>query len=223
MYHPALIERFMSRYGGGSVVDVGAGTGIFTAQLVAAGASVVAVEPVAEMRAGIESYASPDEVLDGTAEDLPVADESVDTVVAAQSFHWFDYQAALKEIHRALRAGGFLVTVWNVRGDSAPWVGAYNEIVGRYEVGTPRHHTMEWREAIERDPRFELVDDWGIDNPQRTTVEGVVQRALSTSFIAALPASEQNRVELELLEAVEPEGPDIEFPYRSELQAWVKK
>ncbi|HUR49171.1 MAG TPA: class I SAM-dependent methyltransferase [Acidimicrobiales bacterium] len=221
-YHANLVERFVSRYGSGCVVDVGAGTGIFTAQLVAAGVSVVAVEPVPEMRARIASTASPEEVLDGTAEDLPLADDSIDTVVAAQAFHWFDHPAALKEMHRVLRLGGFLVTVWNVRGASAPWVAAYDEILSRYEGATPRHKSMIWREAIDADPRFEFVEDWGIDNSQTTDVEGVVQRALSTSFIAALPASEQNRVELELREAIEPYGPEIDFPYRSELQSWVQ-
>src|SRR5687768_16967002 len=88
-YHPAVVDRFAARYGQGSVVDVGAGTGIFTAQLVEAGVSVVAVEPVPEMRGRIEAHASPEEVLDGTAEDLPISDDSIDTVVAAQAFHWF--------------------------------------------------------------------------------------------------------------------------------------
>ena len=222
-YHPALIDRVLHRYGGGLVADIGAGTGISTAQLVDAGLDVVAVEPVAEMRALLASRLADVRILAGAAEDLPLDDAAVACVVAAQAFHWFDHAAALDEIHRVLRPAGFLVTVWNVREESAGWVAGYNRIQERYAGDTPRYRTMLWRTAIDADARLEPVEEWSVGNPMRTTVDGVVGRMLSTSFIAALPAAEQERVAQETREIVEPYGPALEFPYRSELQAWRKR
>ena len=220
-YSPALIERFVRRFGAGSVVDLGAGTGIFTAQVDRVGVSVVAIEPVAEMRARLAAELPDVEVANGTAEAIPLADGQVDTVVAAQAFHWFTAGPALDEIHRVLRPGGHLVTVWNVRGD-CDWMGEYDAIQKPYEGDTPRHATMRWRAAIEADARFRLVDDWGTDNPLVTTVDGVVARALSTSFVAALPDDERADIAERLRALLRPYGPTITFPYRSELQAWQR-
>lgn len=79
---------------------------------------------------------------------------------------------------------------------------------------------MQWRQAIDNDGRFKPVEDWGVDNPQPTTRAGIVARALSTSFIAALPEPEQDKVAAEIEHVLEPFGDILEFPYRSELQAW---
>ena len=91
-----------ARSRGMAVLDLAAGTGKLTRALAAGGATVIAVEPVAEMRAAL-----PDSVtaLDGTAEAIPLEDGSVDLVTVAQAFHWFDGPAALAEIHRVLEAG----------------------------------------------------------------------------------------------------------------------
>lgn len=222
-YHPAVVERFVDRYGHGLVVDVGAGTGIFTSQIVNVGLQPIAVEPVAEMRALLAASLPGIEVRPGTAESIPVMTASVDTVVAAQAFHWFTFARALDEVHRVVRPGGHLVTIWNVRDETVDWVADYNAILGRYEGGTPRHVSMGWRRAIESDERFELVDDWGVENPQEMTVEGVVARALSTSFVAALPTEEQAHVADQIRALVALQGSELAFPYRSELQAWLRR
>ncbi|MFW2332903.1 class I SAM-dependent methyltransferase [Ilumatobacter sp.] len=117
--HPALIERFIEKYARGVVADVGAGTGIFTSQLVDAGCAPIAIEPVASMRNSITAAHPQVTVIDGTAENTGLDDNSVDTVVAAQAFHWFDPDAAPTEIERILRPGGFLVCVWNVRDETS--------------------------------------------------------------------------------------------------------
>ena len=85
------------------IVDLAAGTGKLTRLLAASGATVIAVEPVAEMRAAIPA---PAQVLEGTAERIPLDTASADLVTVAQAFHWFDGDAALAEIHRVLRPGG---------------------------------------------------------------------------------------------------------------------
>ncbi|MGH9245269.1 MAG: class I SAM-dependent methyltransferase [Acidimicrobiales bacterium] len=108
-YPPEIAEQLVSAFeiaSGTRVCDLAAGTGKFTRLLTALGADVVAVEPVVGMRDEL-ARALPDvETLAGTAEDIPLPDESVDAVTVAQAFHWFDAQRALAEIARILRPQG---------------------------------------------------------------------------------------------------------------------
>lgn len=219
-YHPELVTRFVGSFGRGTVIDLGAGTGIFTRQLVAAGITPVAIEPVAEMRATLTAETPGVATVDGTAEATGLDDHSVDTIAVAQAFHWFDHPEALSEIRRVLRPGGHLACVWNVRDESIDWVRAYTDIVDRFARDTPRHRTMLWHRAIDADPVFHLVDDWAINNPKRADPDSVVARALSISFIAALDAGTQRSVLTEIRALTQPLGPTFDFPYRSELQVW---
>ncbi len=103
------------------VVDLAAGTGKLTRLLADIGAAVTAVEPVAEMRAylaGIDGVTS----IGGIAEALPLRRECADAIAVAQAFHWFTPEVALPEIHRVLRAGGYLGLLWNQADLSVPWV-----------------------------------------------------------------------------------------------------
>ena len=219
-YHPDLVNRFLNLYGCGDVLEIGAGTGIFTQQIADRCPSLVAVEPVPAMRERLIEALPDIDVREGTAAALPVTSGAFDTVVVAQSFHWFDYGGALDEIDRVLRHGGHLVTVWNVKAGDAAWFQRYMEIVDRHAGGTPRHADLRWRSAIDADQRFDLVDDWNADHPRSTDKAGVVARALSTSFIAALSQADRDEVVADLLKALEAVEEPLSFPYRAELQAW---
>lgn len=108
------------------VLDLGAGTGRLSERLLSAGMDVVAVEPLADMRAYIPEAA---EVLDGTAEAIPLPDASVDAVVAGQAFHWFDIPRAMWEITRVLRPGGTVGLFWNMLDDREPWVAEFADAI----------------------------------------------------------------------------------------------
>jgi SAM-dependent methyltransferase len=221
-YHPGLARRVVDRYGHGIMVELGAGTGIFTRQLIKLGQSVIAVEPVVSMRSLLADVVPEADIRIGAAENIPVDTGAAHSVVASQSFHWVDYRKALDEIHRVLRPSGHLVTVWNVRDDSVEWVAALNELLEPYAGTSPRYRDMGWRRAINSDARFGSVDEWRIANPIPTTPEGVVDRALSSSFIAALTRDKQDAVADQVRELVGPLGDSFEFPYLSQLQAWRK-
>jgi SAM-dependent methyltransferase len=102
----------------GLVVELGAGTGKLTTQLVAAGLRMRAFEPAAEMRS---AWSAPIPVDDAPAESIPLPDGSASVVVAAQAAHWFDRSRALPEMCRVLVPGGRVVLVWNDTDKRDPW------------------------------------------------------------------------------------------------------
>lgn len=103
------------------VLDLGAGTGKLTAQLVARGLEVTAVEPGDRMRAQLEALVPRARAVAGTSEAIPVPDASQDAVTVAQAFHWFDQARSLPEIARVLRPGRPLVVLWNRLAPRTAW------------------------------------------------------------------------------------------------------
>ncbi len=111
------------------VADVGAGTGILSRLLQRLGHEVVAVEPDDLMRARLTRVSRGITVLAGTAEHIPLPDQSVDAVVAGQAYHWFDPVRAHREIARVLRPGGVFAAFWNDADPRAPWTLRLAEII----------------------------------------------------------------------------------------------
>lgn len=202
------------------VADVGAGTGKFTRLLTATGADVIAVEPVAAMRASIEAEQPAVQALAGTARSVPLPDASLDAIVCAQAFHWFADRAALDEFQRLLKPGAHLGLIWNVRDESVDWVAALTAIVTPYEGDAPRFYKGDWRRPFPH-PGFGPLSETRFRHhhtgpPQRV----IVDRFLSVSFIAALPAPQSAavRARLEALIATHPDlrgRETVSFPYET--------
>jgi len=117
-YPIALVDRLCERAGlepGDRIAEVGAGTGLFTEQLVNhRGLRVIAIEPSAAMRERAPKLAGV-EWREGSFEACPIDDGEVPWVVAAQAFHWADPPRALPELRRILAVGGRLSVLWNDR------------------------------------------------------------------------------------------------------------
>ena len=128
-YPPDAIAWLLPN-GAERVLDMGAGTGALTRSLVDAGLEVVAVEPDAAMRRVLASRVPEADVREGSAESLPVEDASVDAVVGGQMWHWVDTAAAVPEVARALRPGGTLGLLWNLRDEHVPWMRELGAIMG---------------------------------------------------------------------------------------------
>lgn len=97
---------------GSVVVDLAAGTGQLSRRFLPIGVEVTAVEPAANMRAVLGERLPSLRIEDGTAEQIPLGDRSVDAVVVGNAFHHFDRPAAVAEIHRVLRPGAVLALFW---------------------------------------------------------------------------------------------------------------
>ena len=188
---------------GKTVVDLGSGTGKFLPFLAATGAKIIAVEPVDAMRARLQAEYPAVRTEVGSATAIPLEDACVDAIVCAQAFHWFATNEALDEIHRVLKPGGFLGLVWNVRDDSLPWVAALAAIMTPYEAGVPRQASGAWRKLFPANG-FGPLDETRIAHPgHRGSPDAViVDRILSVSFIAALPARERAKLEGQLRDLI---------------------
>jgi ubiquinone/menaquinone biosynthesis C-methylase UbiE len=119
------------------VLDLGAGTGKLTRDLVAIGHRVIAVDPSSEMLGQLRRALPLVPSFVGTAEAIPLPNASVNVVTVAQALHWFDLAVALPEIARVLRLGGVLATVWNVRDESVPWVAQLSDLIGSEHYREP--------------------------------------------------------------------------------------
>lgn len=224
-YPPAAVARLARELHLGVdrvVLDLAAGTGKLTALLACTGAAVVAVEPVAEMRAVLERALPGVRAIPGTAEAIPLGSDSVDAVTVGQAFHWFRGDEALAEIHRVLRPGGGLGLVWNDRDPSVGWVERLTEIMEPHRGETPSHRSVAWRDAFERTTLFGPLAHAETSHVHRLSPEGVVARVASVSFVAALPDPERERVlaQVRNLLATDPDTQgraELELPYRTDV------
>ena len=178
-----------------TVVDVGAGTGKLTRQLVAAGHDVVAVEPLDEMRAQLEAVVPAARALADSAEAIPLPPESADAVVAAQAFHWFDHDRALRELARVLRPRGVLALIWNMRDDSVEWMARLSELLG----GEGFQSGYSPAEIVARSGLFDPLEETTFQYSQRVDRETLRALVTSRSYVATLPTAERE----ELLETVD--------------------
>lgn len=188
-YPPAVLDVLRVETGlapAHAVADVGSGTGISARLFLDAGNTVRAVEPNAEMRTAAEAMlgAVPRfRSVAGSAEATTLGDASVDYVVAAQAFHWFDPPAARREWLRILRPGGWMVLLWNSRKtDTTPFLREYEALLHAHgtDYASVNHEnvTAETIGAVlgagfgRRDVPSEQVFDW----------EGLKGRLLSSSY-----------------------------------------
>lgn len=227
-YPPEAIEWLRDVLGvapGRKIVEIGAGTGKFIPTLQEVGGTIIAVEPITEMREQLVQSFPDVTALAGSADAIPLPDASVDAVVCAQAFHWFATVEAVAEMRRVLVPGGRLGLIWNGRDESVPWVAALSQITDRREGDTPRYRTGAWRNAFPA-PGFEFIGDRHVRNHHIGTAEQVVlKRTMSVSFIAGLPAIERHAVEREVRDLIDgtPElggGREVAFPYVTSMFAY---
>jgi ubiquinone/menaquinone biosynthesis C-methylase UbiE len=108
------------------LLDLGAGTGKLTEALLGRG-RVTAVDPDPAMLAQLRARHPSADVREGTAEQIPLPDASVDAVLVGQAFHWFDRDRAMPEIARVLRPGGVLGALWIGSDVRVDWVRGFHE------------------------------------------------------------------------------------------------
>ncbi len=189
--YPAAVAEFLRaelKLNADAVVaDVGSGTGILSELLLQTGASVFGVEPNDAMRAAAEellkSYPNFTSI-NGTAEATTLPDASVDLATAAQAFHWFDAGRTRLEFQRILRAGGWVVLVWNVRRlDSTPFLRAYEQLLREFGTDYSQVNCEQLPEAKIAQFFAGAYNQRSFDNFQTFDYAGVRGRLLSSSYV----------------------------------------
>lgn len=135
--YPADAVDWVLSAAASDIVDVGAGTGKFTAPLAARGLAVTAVDPSADMLARLSAALPAVRTITGTAENTGLPDESFDVATVAQAWHWCDPLPASSELARILRPGGRLALIWNQLDVSVPWVHRLTRIIRAGDVHKP--------------------------------------------------------------------------------------
>ena len=186
--YPAEAARWLTGSTTGGVLELGAGTGKLTEQLTPLGRTVIATDPSEPMLRLLTSRAPAARALLATAENIPVSSGSVDAVVSAQAFHWFDTDRALPEIARVLRPGGVLGLVWNHRDERIPWVRRLGALVGGSDLPTdPSQTLIESR-------LFGFVESTTFRFWQPQTRETLRELVVSRSNVAMMTGYDRERV-----------------------------
>jgi ubiquinone/menaquinone biosynthesis C-methylase UbiE len=185
-----LLREHAGLGSGRRVCDLAAGTGKLTRLLAQTGASVIAVEPVPGMREELKAAIPGADVRDGVAEDIPLADHSVDLVTVAQAFHWFRFEEAVAEIHRVLVPGGSVAILFNERDERVSWVKTWNDVIEWHSRRIAQYQDTDWPSVLLKGG-FPRAAYHRIEWQQPMTRELVASRVRSVSYIAELDEAGQ--------------------------------
>jgi ubiquinone/menaquinone biosynthesis C-methylase UbiE len=215
------------------VVDLAAGTGKLTRDLMRHFDAVIAIEPLVAMSEQLAGAAPAARLLEGTAERMPLADASADAIFVAQAFHWFDGVRALDEMARVLRPGGRLALLWNTtpwERRESPWFRLLDDLLERSRADLSemrRHASGRWREAFDGEARFAPLSSATFDNAQRMSREDFLANLASRSYVARLDAGARQTLLGDVSDLLQsPEAPmeasRIVVPMRTDVY-WTRR
>ncbi|MEV5574271.1 class I SAM-dependent methyltransferase [Spirillospora sp. NPDC052269] len=196
------------------VLDLGAGTGKLTGVLLAEGipaGAITAVEPDPAMLAELRREHPGVTAIEGTAEEIPLPDGSVDAILVGQAMHWFDTDRAYPEMHRVLRPGGVMGGFWNRDDAAVPWVAEMKRIARSgfaVEQGRPR--------GLPEHPLFPNLEQTEFPHVQRRTPESMAATIGTHSHVLIMDAPERevllDRIVAHLRATPEIAGGEFEHP-----------
>lgn len=215
-----LVEEF--GLGPESVVaDIGAGTGKFTGLFDKKLKRVYAVEPNDPMRlASVEALGHQDNfvAVKGDAENTTLGTSSVDLVVSAHAFHYFDRAQAKAEFHRILKQEKNVALIWNRRHLKSPFLSAFDKLLRNFapEFTEITHHNLTDDEIL---GFFQKGRKEVIGYSQRFDLKALYGRL--TSSVYCPPEGDDNREKLffeleKLFNKYEKNGL-VDYPYDTEI------
>jgi SAM-dependent methyltransferase len=188
------------------------------------GSDVIAVEPNQAMREAAEQMleSSPKfQSMAGSAESTGLPDQSVDFIVCAQAFHWFDRSAAQTEFRRILQPGGRVILIWNSRvTHGTPFREEYNQLLHTYGTDYEKvnHKNISqtmllsfFNEGSMHEARFRMSQEFDF--------EGLKGRLLSSSYSPVPGHANYDPMMTELRNLFDKNNQDgiVEFDYETEI------
>ena len=226
-YPVALFELLLGEAGvepGATVLELGAGTGLFTQLLSGRGFSITAVEPNESMRAQATELADAAFVA-GSFEATGVADGSQDWAVAAQAFHWADPPRALPEIARTLAPKKCFTLLWNIRAPERSELLAWTlERLHTFAPGFDEGYKLvDWANVLTSTGHFEDVRTASEDHTVHMSRERYLDLWRSHNHLNATAAPEDVRRLLTEIEARFDElgSTEVDVPYT--CRAWTAR
>ena len=205
------------------VLDIGAGTGIATRELLARAARVVAVDAGAEVlrRAVARSPDLPALVADGAA--LPVASGSIDLACFAQAWHWLDPTTRVAEMNRVLRPGGRWAGWWShARADDEPWFDQYWATIERSCPGTHRtQRDTDWGATVADGGLFDVEARRNLAWTRTLTIDDWMADQASHSYVIALDDTARAQLLGELHAIFDAAFPEGTMSVRYETWLWI--
>jgi len=164
-------------------------------------------------------------VLDGTAEAIPIADDSVDAVFVGEAFHWFRTTEAAAEIARALRPDGGLALLWNVptwTEQDTPWLATFRETVDHHKraAGAYPASSGEWEAPLAHTGLFDELQRTDETHIQHLAGEDFVAQVASWTWIAGLPDRQRAEVLADVRALLRGQS-EIVIPYRTDIY-WTR-
>jgi ubiquinone/menaquinone biosynthesis C-methylase UbiE len=230
-YPDAAVEKILSAFDlnpGKLICDLGAGTGVMSLLIARHGISVIALEPLEMMRKkGAMAAAEcglPVIFAASRAEQIALRDQSVDAVVCAQAFHWFEAESALKEIHRVLKPEGGLALVWNNwNWRRIGWLAKLEQLIMKYN---PQHHpsyrAKDWAQIVNGSGLFSPVQTFEYFHDRTVREDELLGLVDSFSYVRVIPIKEriELREEIKALfrrECEQQSGETLVVQYQTEL------
>ena len=219
-YPAAAVEEVARALGvgkAGTVLDLAAGTGKLTRVLAPLAGRVVAVDPSEGMLAELRRLLPEVVVLEGTAESIPTEDAAFDAVFVGEAFHWFQVDAACREIARVLRPSGGLALLWNRPHWSMPWLEQFDELMKPYlEAAGPFPAGGDsWRESLEQCGLFSPLRHREVEHTQHLAPDDFIVFISSWSWVANLAEEERTSL-LEEVRALIGED-ELALDYRTQI------
>ena len=178
---------------GADVLEVGAGTGLWTRALLELGARIEVVEPDDDMR-DVLTRRSPDvRVIAAYAESLPFNDATFDVVLSSSAWHWFDQPAATNEMARVLRDDGRLFVLWNGFSRDVDWAVWLAEV--RERPDDEHKRPCGWAADLREGSSFAVLEEVQVDWTWPRTIEEIV--ALFATYSGAIIRTPVERAMME--------------------------
>lgn len=202
------------------VVDLAAGTGLFSRAIGAKAGQILAVEPDTRMSKVLLEQSPGARAVAGVGEALPLASARADAVLISSAWHWMNPELAVPEIGRVLRDGGRFGLIWTSRDREVAWVRHIDQLREPVDQpgGVDTHRNRMRRLALPESHPFTNIETTSFTFTKTIPVEDYAPMIATYSRIITASEPDKTRILARVREAIDEQFPgatEVELPMRS--------